>query len=64
MCSTFYTLVFFSPTFSSNPRTDGGRADIRHPEVFFVDNGKTAARSAAKFGMAIYSSLLHTMCKL
>ena len=27
-----------------NPRTDGGRADIRPPpRRFFVDNGKTAA---------------------
>ena len=39
-----------------NPRTDGGGG--------FVDNGKTAARSAAKFGMTISSSLLHIMCKL
>ena len=46
-----------------NQRTDGG-ADIRPPpRRFFVDNGKTAARSAAKFGMTIPSSLLHMMCK-
>ena len=30
----------------------------------FVDNGKTAARSAAKFGMTISSLLLHILCKL
>ena len=45
-----------------HPRTDGG-ADIRPPRRFFVDSGKTAARSAAKFGMTISSSFLHMMCK-
>ena len=34
------------------------------PRRFFVDSGKTAARSAAKFGMPIPSSFLHIMCKL
>ena len=42
-----------------NPRTDGGR--ISAPRRFFVDNGKTAARSAAKLGMTIPSSFLHMM---
>ena len=46
-----------------NPRTDGGRISAPGGR-FFVDNGKTAARSAAKFGMTIPSFFLHIMCKL
>ena len=45
-----------------NPRTDGGR--ISALRRFFVDNGKTAARGAAKFGMTIPLSFLHIMFKL
>ena len=46
-----------------NPRNDGGGRISAPPEVF-VDNGKTAARSAANFGMTIPTSFLHIMCKL
>ena len=47
-----------------NSRTDGVE-DIRPPpRRFFVVNAKTAARSAAKFGMTIPSFFLHIMCKL
>ena len=37
------------------PHTDGG-ADIRPPLRFLADSEKTAASSAAKFGMTIPSS--------
>ena len=46
-----------------NARTEG-EADIRPLRRFFVDNGKTAAHSAAKFGMAVFSSPFHIICKL
>ena len=43
---------------SFNPRTDGG-GRVSAPRRFFVDYGKTAARSAAKFSMTIPLSFLH-----
>ena len=46
-----------------NPRTDGGGYPPP-PRRFFVDRGKTTARSAAKLFMTIPSSFLHIMCKL
>ena len=43
-----------------NPRTDGGGAVIRPPPPRFVpDSVKTAARSAAKFGMTIPTFIAH-----
>ena len=42
-----------------NPRTDGGGAVIRPSLRFFGNSGRTAARSAAKFGMTIFTSVLH-----
>ena len=49
-----------------NPLTDGG-ASIPAPSVsffFFVDNGKTAERSATKFDMSISTSILRIMRKV
>ena len=43
-------------------RAPTGGADIR-PGRFFVDNGKTVTRSAAKVGMTIPPSFLHILCK-
>ena len=37
-------------------------ANIRPPWRFLVDSGKTAARSAAKFGMTIPSFLFYILC--
>ena len=37
--------------------------DIRPPEGFYVDNGKTVARSAAKIGTTIPLSFLHIVCQ-
>ena len=45
-------------------RAPTGGGGYPPPRRFFVDSGKTAARSAAKFGMTIPSSFLHIMCKL
>ena len=56
---------FLLPAFSAsrfNPRTDGG-AGIRPPLRFFADSSKTAARSAAKFGIPIPTSIPHIVCK-
>ena len=47
--------------FDTTSRTAGR---ISAPRRFFVDSGKTATRSAAKFCMTIPSSFLHIMCKL
>ena len=41
-----------------NPRTAGG-AVIRPPLRFFADSGKTAARSAAKFAIAVQPTIWH-----
>ena len=46
-----------------NPRNDGG-GRISAPPEGFVDNGKNAARGAAKFGITIPLFFLHSMCKL
>ena len=49
-----------------NPRTDGwGRISPPPPGVFFfVNKGKTAARSATKFAITNSSSFLHRLRKL
>ena len=41
----------------------GGGGGYPPPLRFFADSGKTAARSAAKFGTTILSSILHMVCK-
>ena len=40
-----------------------GWGRISAPQRFLVDRGKTVARRAAKIGMTISLSFLHTMCK-
>ena len=44
-----------------NPRTAGGGGTYIYmcPHQFFADSRKVAARSAAKFGIAIHSSFAH-----
>ena len=42
---------------SVNPRTAGGRLSAPPPLRFFGDNEKTAERSAAKFCIAIHTTL-------
>ena len=42
-----------------NPRTAGGGAHMCPPHRFFADSRKMAARSAAKFGIAVHSSFAH-----
>ena len=44
-------------------RAPTGGAVIRPPPRFIVKSEKTAARSAAKFGMTIFSLILHMVCK-
>ena len=41
--------------------TGGGYPPL--PFKFFINSGKTAARSAAKFCMTIYLSILRVVCK-
>ena len=58
-------MLLLKVTFISGLTRAPTGADIRPlPNFFFVDGGKTAVRSAAKFDMTIYSSFLHIMCKL
>ena len=40
-----------------NPRTGGGGVDFNHPLRFFADSEKTAARSAAKFAIAVQPTI-------
>ena len=41
-----------------NPRTAGGRR-LSAPLKFFADSEKTAARSSAKFAIAVQPTILH-----
>ena len=48
-----------------NPRTDGGGQITALPPLrFFPDSVKTAARSAAKFGMTIPTFIAHITRKI
>ena len=46
-----------------NPRTAGGGHICAPPHRFFADSRKMAARSAAKFGIAVQSSFAHLVLK-
>ena len=58
----FVSFTYDHPV-SINPRADGGGAGIRPSLRFFMNSGKTAARSASKFCMPIQKFILRVVCK-
>ena len=55
----FKPLCFYLHILSFNPRTGGGGVDFNPPVRFFADSEKTAARSAAKFAIAVQPTIWH-----
>ena len=59
--TSFLITILLSYAHLTRAPTGGISAPL--PLRFFMNSGKTAARSAAKFGMTIYLSILRVVCK-